>query len=220
MDNHAATATAQLCVVDHTGRALCFVDESAAALKGTGSKKRQPSSRGSRTQRVATKTNKERHTTAASSDSDEHVQPAPHITRQCLPTTATADALTSTADDSDSFSPPVIEMSRQRLLHAARTSPSGHIKKCARVECSIREPDSPRHSEDDRPTRPLPLRTFSKDLKRKHVEVATSGGRGLPTTHHVHLQPQQTARRLPDLQPHMGPGHAEGTSRAARYPPF
>lgn len=213
------------CVVDNTGCALFFVDESTTALKGTGSKKSQPPARRARTQRKVTQTAKEPHATRDSSESDRPVRAAPHPARRRLPTPdeveATPDEAEANPDETDSIDPPIIEQSRQRLLLAARTSPSGHIKKRPRTDSTILAPDSAPQSGDDRdqrPVKPLP-RGNTKDLKRKHVDVASSGSRGLPTMHRVQPQLQQTARRPPDFRAHIGPGPAEGTSRAAQYHP-
>lgn len=205
-------------VVDHTGRALAFVDESTPALRGTGSKKRQPRSRSSRSQRKVAKEDSEAHSTG---DSDSQVPiRAPPPTRQRLRSPAAPAASLPTRDTDDLSDRPANTQSRQDLLHAARTSPSGHVKKRVRTEQSDRQPDSPPRSGDDRPVRPLPRPAWA-DLKRKHVEVASLGPHGQPTIPHVRAQLPPPARRPPDYRAHMGPVPAEATAPAAMYPrPF
>lgn len=202
------------CIVDNIGRALFFVDESTAVLKGTGQQKSRP--------RKVNKKPKEVSDTPDSSESERPVRPAPRPARQRLPS---PDEIEAPPDDTVPVDHPVIEKARERLLLAARRSPSGHINKRPRTDSTtdstVLVPDSAEQSADDRdqrPFRPLP-RTVSKDLKRKHADVASSGPRGFPTTHRFQPQLQQPAGRPPHFRTHMGPGPAEGIGRAAQYHP-
>lgn len=207
------------CVVDHTGHALFFVDESTQALKGTGPRKRPQNSRVPRPKLKATQPAPQSSASGQSSDDDVPVQRRPDTNRQQLIAATEAEEHLLNQADSDSLGPDILAQSRQRLLAAARTSPSGHVKKRPRVGVSSRAPDSPHHSADDRPTRPLPHRLLSKDRKRKHVEVTTPGVHAPLRTHPAHTQVSQTRRGPPNLHNHAGTIPTDQTTSMPMYQP-
>ncbi|KZP33631.1 hypothetical protein FIBSPDRAFT_943418 [Athelia psychrophila] len=208
------------CVADETGHAVLFIDEQTKVLRGTG-KKRQARSRGGRTQPKSTKKESDLHSSEESAGSDHPVRPAPQPARRRVPTPPATEPPPQSGDENDVSDPTIIEQSRERLLRAARTSPSGHVKKRVRTATSTHEPESPPragHYPPSRPIKPLP-QPVSKELKRKHVDLSTSAPRVLPTTQHTRPQHPQAPSNPPGFRAHMGPAPARMPAPAGMYHP-